>query len=261
MLSPLVTCRSQYTFLEGVHSVEEVVDFAVEKGVNALCLADRNGLYGAVEFYILCREAKIKPLIGTELVQNGRHVTLIARNQTGYEELSDLITRHHLGDLCIKRDLFPDSGNLLYLCGDPFMLARWTSRGRSVEKRGPLFVALTVSDRTSFRSMLNFLSRRTGLPRLPAVPVVKWNLFSDSDVPLYHIIRAIDLNCTVQTLPKEERFSQTETAHSSAAEFPKKIKPESIPYRPVVSGTDIAKMCNLELDLESYHLPEFRPPR
>ncbi|MEE9167006.1 MAG: PHP domain-containing protein [Candidatus Neomarinimicrobiota bacterium] len=241
---PLIICKSHYTFLKGIHSPSELVDFARKKGVKTLCLADKNGLYGAVEFYIRCREANIQPLIATELVQDKRHVTIVARNGKGYEELCRLVTQHHLENL--KIDAFPDSLNLLTLCRDPFLLQRWLLRRKGVE-RNNLFLALSLWDRESLRSLLNLLSRRSDLTRVPAVPVIEWNLLDPSDEPLRNVLRAIDLNCTVETLPEKERFVGV------------KINPEEISYEPMIPGDHIARLCRLELDLERYHLPRFIP--
>lgn len=240
----LIICKSYYTFLEGIHSPSELVDFAKKKGVKALCLADTNGLYGAVEFHIVCREAGIHPLIGSELVRDGREVTVIARNREGYEELCDLITRRHLEGLKIPDEVAPGSPNLLTLCRDPFLLQQWLSRRKPLAEN-TLFLTLTLGDRKSLRSVLNLLSRRPDLTRVPGVPVIQWNLLHPSDDSLHNVLRAIDLNCTVETLPEEERSVST------------KINREEIPYRPLVSGAEIAKLCHLEFDLERYHLPTF----
>jgi len=247
---PLITCISYYTFLEGIHSIPEIVNYGAKKNTGVLCLADKNGLYGAIEFYILCREANIVPLIGTELIQEGRHVTIIARNRKGYEELSELVTRYHLGNLRIHDDLSLDSPNLLYICCDHFLLQRWLLRNRS---RLPdnLFLALTITNRQSFRSILNLLSHRSDLPKLPAVPIVELNLLHASEKLRYKVLRAIHHNCTVDTLPEEERLRNTRRVEKIPSGF--------VPYEPVVSGTDIAKLCQLEFDLERYHLPKFSP--
>lgn len=261
MLNPLITCKSHYTFLEGVHSIADLVNFATGKGAGTLCLTDKNGLYGAVEFYLLCREADIHPLIGTELVQGERHITVVARNMKGYEELSEWVTRFHLGSLCIQDDLFPDSPNLLYLCCDNFLLQRWFAKTLTPSRTGPktgrsgltnnLFLALPLSNRRLFRSVLNLVSHRSELPRVPAVPIVQLNLLYPSDESLYKVLRAIHRNCTVDTLPGEEGSTWTVCADD--------IQPGSIPYEPIIPGAEIAKLCHLELNLQHYHLPKFTP--
>lgn len=254
---PLVICKSYYTFLEGVHSIPELVEFAVDHNVQALCLADRNGLYGAVEFYLRCREAEVEPLVGAELTQEKRCVTIIARNLEGYEELSEIITRRQLEEFHLKDDLPLNSPNLLTLCHDAFLLQRWLRNDPPLRRDGhsSLMLGLPLSDRDAFRKALNLMARRSDLPRIPVVPFVGLNLFGAQDVPLYKVLRAIDLGCTVETLPQEEA-SVWERGEPATAVL---RGSEAIPYEPVLEAADVAKLCHLRLDLKRYHLPKFVP--
>ena len=59
--------RSSYSFLEGVVPPEGLVQAAVQHGMPALALTDHNRLTGAIEFYDLCREAGIHPILGMEV--------------------------------------------------------------------------------------------------------------------------------------------------------------------------------------------------
>ncbi|MFQ6673987.1 MAG: PHP domain-containing protein [Fidelibacterota bacterium] len=256
--SPLIIWKSQYTFLEGVHSIPEVVEWGHRMGARALCLADKNGLYGAVDLYCACQEVGIQPLIGTQLVQGPRHVTIIARNQTGYEELSELITRRHLQDFHMEDDSYPESPNLLYICRDLFLLQQWL-RGEGPHNK--LFLGLVLSNRKFFRLVLNLISRRSDLPRVPAVPVVEVNVLTSSDWALYKVLSAIRLGCTVDTLPAEELSIREGTGAdlSFLKDLLTGVNPESIPYRPIISGDHVATLCRLEFDLERYRLPMFTP--
>lgn len=253
-ISPLVICKSHYTFLEGVHAVSDLVEFARERDINPLCLADRNGLYGAVEFVTACREAGIHPILGAELVQGPRQVILLARNQTGYEEVSEWVTRLHLDGIRIDKDLEVDSPNLLVLCRDPFLLQRWLKPGK-----GPVFPVLALTNRQACQTVLHLLSRRLDLTRVPAVPVVEVNLLYPDDISLYRMVNAIRLDCTVQTLPVEELSRWEEALDRLTTE----VDTDTISYEPLLSGTDIAKRCppagGLDLNLNRYHLPTFTP--
>ena len=241
----------------------------MEHDVKALCLADRDGLYGAVEFYLRCREAGVEPLVGAELTQEKRRVIIIARNREGYEELCEIITRRQLSErsfgkeFCLEDDLPLTSPDLLTLCDDAFLLQRWlrnasSSKDRSEKKRkghGSLMLGLPLSDRDAFRKVLNLMARRPDLPRIPAVPFVRLNLFGAQDVPLYKVLRAINLGCTVETLPQEEA-SIWEKNESAAAVL---HRSDTISYEPVLEAADVAKLCDLRIDLGCYHLPKFVP--
>lgn len=252
-MHPLFICKSHYTFLEGIHAVAELVEFARHKGIPSLCLADKNGLYGAVEFYAACREAGIHPIVGTELVQGPREVILLARNQTGYEEMSEWVTRLHLDGMQIPKDLDVNSPNLLVLCRDTFLLQRWLPQERS-----SVFPVLTLSNRQACQKVLNLMTRRPfrrGGARIPAVPVMEINLLSPDDRSLYRMVSAIRLDCTIQTLPVEDLPPWEEALER----FSTGVATKTIPYEPLLSPAEIARRCRLELDLNHYHLPEFTP--
>ena len=90
-------CHSHYSLLDGASAPEALVARAVELGLPALALTDHDGLYGAVAFWRAARERGIQPIIGAELtLAHGSHLTLLAENQTGYANLSRLISRGQL---------------------------------------------------------------------------------------------------------------------------------------------------------------------
>jgi len=59
--------HSHYSFLDGASTVEELVDAALEHGMDALALTDTNGLYGAVRFWNAAKERGLRPIFGCEL--------------------------------------------------------------------------------------------------------------------------------------------------------------------------------------------------
>ena len=70
---------------------------AADLNMSALALTDHNGLYGAIRFYKACLKANIKPIIGAEMtLENGNHLTLLAKSNEGYSNLCRLITRAQL---------------------------------------------------------------------------------------------------------------------------------------------------------------------
>ena len=78
----------------------------------ALALTDHGALYGAIDFYTLCRDAGIKPIVGVEtyVARNSRldrdprseghgkpwHLILLAKDFAGYQNLVALVTAAHL---------------------------------------------------------------------------------------------------------------------------------------------------------------------
>ena len=59
--------HTEYSLLDGLSGIPELVQRAKEMGMSALGMTDHGALYGAVGFYSACVEAGIKPVIGCEL--------------------------------------------------------------------------------------------------------------------------------------------------------------------------------------------------
>jgi DNA polymerase-3 subunit alpha len=103
--------HSQFSILNSTASIEDLVEKAKGGSLSALALTDEGNMYGAIEFYKACREAKIKPIIGCELhlapgsrldkkripgTPAGFPLILLAKNKQGYQNLCKLSSLAHL---------------------------------------------------------------------------------------------------------------------------------------------------------------------
>ena len=85
--------HSAYSFGDGAVSPEDLVERAAELGYTALGLTDTADLGGIVRFAVACRTHKVQPVVGAELIVNGRPLALLARTKQGYCNLASLVTR------------------------------------------------------------------------------------------------------------------------------------------------------------------------
>ena len=60
-------CHSNFSFLDGASTVEDLAEQAVQLGLTALALTDHNGLYGAVRFATAAQEVGLRPIVGMEV--------------------------------------------------------------------------------------------------------------------------------------------------------------------------------------------------
>ncbi len=93
--------HTDYSLLRASGTIPEYASRASELGMSALALSDYGNLFGAVRFYNECREAGIKPIIGSEfyLADGSRHereadrqgryarIVLLAKSMRGYKNL------------------------------------------------------------------------------------------------------------------------------------------------------------------------------
>lgn len=103
--------HSQYSILDASASIEAIAKKAKAYGMPAVALTDHGNLFGAIEFYKACKEAKIKPILGVEFyvapgsrkdkekkygVRTSYHLTLLAKDLQGYHNLCKLSSIGHL---------------------------------------------------------------------------------------------------------------------------------------------------------------------
>ena len=118
-------CHSNFTFLEGGSHPEELVEAAVELGLHALAITDRNGLYGAVRFARAAADAKLPAIVGAELsFSDGSRIVALAENERGYANLCEIISTGQLRGSKNEPQLHPEdldgrSEGLVVLCNEP----------------------------------------------------------------------------------------------------------------------------------------------
>lgn len=108
--------HSEYSLLDGLAKIPDLIHRAKELGMTSLGLTDHGVMYGAVKFYTTAVEAGIKPIIGVEAYLASRtrfdkepkvdkdylHQILLAKNQIGYKNLIKLTTLAHLDGFYYK---------------------------------------------------------------------------------------------------------------------------------------------------------------
>ncbi len=102
--------HSEFSLLDGLGRINELVDAAATHGFDSLAITDHGALYGAVAFYQAATAKNIKPIIGVETYVARRsmrdkegkadsqpyHLILLAKNWQGYLNLCRLITDAHV---------------------------------------------------------------------------------------------------------------------------------------------------------------------
>lgn len=111
-------CHSHYSLLDGAGDIGKLVQRTVDHGMNSLALTDHGNLHGALEFYRKAKDAGINPIIGYEayIAPGSRfdkggassskdasyHLTLLAKNRTGFKNLVKLASAASLEGFYFK---------------------------------------------------------------------------------------------------------------------------------------------------------------
>jgi error-prone DNA polymerase len=89
--------RSAFSFLEGASTPEELIAVCQERGLSAMALLDRDGVYGSARFHLAGVKAGIKAHIGAEVTaEGGWRYVLLVKTREGYQNLCRLITKMKL---------------------------------------------------------------------------------------------------------------------------------------------------------------------
>ncbi len=102
--------HTQYSLLDGLTKVPELVDYVKEQGMVAVAQTDHGTLSGNVDFYKAASAGGIKPILGMETYVAARtmhdkeagkdkvyyHLILLAMNEVGYKNLMQLSTAANL---------------------------------------------------------------------------------------------------------------------------------------------------------------------
>src|SRR5512139_790255 len=93
-----LNAASAFSFLRASSTPEALVERAVELGLTALALVDRDGVAGAPRFFKAARAAGVRPIVGAALsLEGGGALPLLVETQRGYRNLCRLVTRMKAG--------------------------------------------------------------------------------------------------------------------------------------------------------------------
>ena len=103
--------HTEFSLLDGANRIDELLDRAQELRMPAVAMTDHGNMFGAMKFYKAARERGINPILGCEAYVSpttrfdrskqgisaaAHHLTLLATNYEGYQNLARLISKAHL---------------------------------------------------------------------------------------------------------------------------------------------------------------------
>ncbi|MFP3596917.1 DNA polymerase III subunit alpha [Chryseobacterium sp. SIMBA_029] len=99
-----LNCHTYHSLRYGTISVELLVQSASELGLETLCLTDINTVTAIYEFYKLCKQASIKPVVGMEIRQDDEllYVTL-AKSAEGIAEINEMMTARNCENIALPK--------------------------------------------------------------------------------------------------------------------------------------------------------------
>jgi len=280
--------HSEYSLLDGANRVKDLAKHAASMGMEALALTDHGVMYGAIDHYEACLDAGIKPIIGCEAYvaprkhtdkdahldsqKNTNHLTLWAKNATGYKNLVKLTTRAHLDGFYYKprvdHDLIAQFSEGL-ICGSACLggeipklitnqkLNEATERAEKYrEIFGPenFFLELMDHDLTGQDEVNQRIIDIHHKTKIPLIATNDAHYLRREDEHMHKVLVCIGTNTT---LDKAALHYGPNFYLKSPDEMWDKFKhvPEAIE-----NTMRIADMVDLKLDLKTTHFPHFDVP-
>ena len=280
--------HSDFSLLDGLAKVEDLVGAAADLGMPALALTDHGVMFGALHFYHAAKKAGIKPIVGCEIYIAPRgmtqkepkrdaqssHLVLLAENQIGYRNLMQIVTAAQIEGFYYKprvdhEFLAAHSDGLIALssCGSG-EIPRLLQNGRTqrAQKRaawyrdvfGPksFFLELQEHDIPEMgpvNKALVEMSRETGIP---LVATNDAHYVRRGQAYAHEVLLCIQTGKTMND-PSRMRMNNDSyylrTGEEMAALFP------NLPQA-LRNTMAIAERCEVDLDPKGFHLPEIDLP-
>lgn len=236
-----LNCHSYFSLRYGTLAEEQLLELAKTNGVTSLALTDINNTSACLNFIRKAQEASIKPIVGIDF-RNGMEqcYVALARNNDGFLELNNFLSQH----LHEKKSFLaeaPAFKNVFVIY--PFETAV-TLRKTDLLPHEYIGVSLRNISRLPFSLYKNKLEKLVILQ-----PV---SFTCKRDFNLHRLLRAIDNNCLLSKLPKEEEGDPWEMMVDL-----EKLKNTFAEYPQIIENTKyLAESCSIHFDFSKNRQPQ-----
>lgn len=280
--------HTEYSLLDGACRIGRLLDRAVEMGQKAVAITDHGVMYGAVDFYKEAKKRGIKPIIGCEvyvakrtrfdkvheLDSENRHLVLLCKNNTGYRNLTEMVSRSWIEGFYSKPrvdfellEQYSEGLIALSAClageipralsANDYMGAKEAAlRYQHIFGPGNFYIELqdhNLPEQKRILPALVSLSRETGIP---LVATNDCHYINQEDSQMHKILLCIQTNHTIQDENTLE-FGSEEFYYKSEEEM-RALFPQ---YPKAIDNTVvIADQCEVEFEFGHTRLPRFDTP-
>lgn len=278
--------HTEYSLLDGACRIEELVNKAKELNMTSLAITDHGAMYGVVEFFKQAKRAGIKPILGFEAYvsprkltdkdpqkdKNQYHLVLLAENYEGWKNIirlcsigfvdgyyykpridHDTLKHHSNGIIALSACLAGEVQS--HLLDNNYDEALKTALiYKDIFGENNFFLEMQdhgIKEQQNVNKALVEMSQETGI-KLVATNDVHY--INKEDAYFHDVLLCIQMQ---NTIIDEDRmkFPSDEFYLKSYEEMA-----EIFPEEALENTAEIAERCNVELDFNTVHLPEFKIP-
>ncbi|MBR9885498.1 MAG: DNA polymerase III subunit alpha, partial [Oceanospirillales bacterium] len=275
--------HTEYSLFDGLVRIKELVKAAAADGMPAVGMTDQTNLFALVKFYKAALGAGIKPVCGVDLwVQNELdpegepfRLTLLVRTGKGYRNLMELVSRAYAEGqgidperALVKREWIKEkaeglialSGARLGEVGRALLAENGEAAAIAREWMGvfpdSFYLEIQRTGRTGDEALLHAsveLAREIGCPLVATNEVM---FIKADDFEAHEARTCINMSRTLEDPTRPRNYSDQQYFRSQAemAELFSDI-PSAL-----ANTVEIARRCNIEIELGTYYLPRFPIP-
>ena len=192
--------HSEFSLLAGVPPIPALVSHAKRLGYQSLALTDTNRMSGLILFYEECIQQGIKPILGVDLQETSDpayHVTLLARNDEGYGDLCELITRQQMQGAGFSfKEHFQKPWPNLFLLSTSLKALKLLCKCPNRDRLYGSLIRHSPEGRMNSREVEAFCNQEG----ISLVAVGDSWFLEKKEHEIHRILRAIDLNSTLSRL-------------------------------------------------------------
>ena len=274
--------HSEFSVVDSLVRIDDAVQAAAADGQGALALTDLVNLFGAVRFYAAARARGIKPIIGcdafvtNEIDRDSPHrLLLLVQDRTGYRNLCELLSRAWLqnrhrdrGELKLQWLREGGSDGLIALSGaaqgevGSLLASGQAGAARAAAQRladhfpGRFYLELQRAARDGDDALCRTTLALACELELPVVATHPVQFVASADFRAHEARVCIAEGYTLADSRRPRRFTREQYFRSQAqmvelfADVPAAL----------ANSIEIARRCNLTLELGRARLPEFPIP-
>ncbi len=280
--------HTDYSLLDGACRIDRLMEQATNLGMKSLAITDHGNLFGLIDFYQSANKFGIKPLLGCEvyLVTGSRlehpernlhqyyHMGLLARNYTGYQNLTKLVSDAHINGFYYKprtdmEQLAAHAEGLIGFTGclrgvvpqallaDRYEEAReWVGRFIDIFGRENYIVEIQDHQIPEQKKIIPSLLKLAEEFSLTVVCTNDVHYVKQSDSTPHDVLLCIQTGSKVED-EKRMRFSNEFFYLKSGEEMAQLFneRPDSLK-----STLAVAEMCDVKLPFGENHYPVFNMP-
>lgn len=279
--------HTEYSLLDGSARIKDLIRQTKNLGMHSIAITDHGSMFGVIQFYKEAKRNGINPILGSEVYISTRkytdkepkdkkqyHLVLLAENNEGYKNIMKIVSESYINGFYYKprvdhsvlkkysRGVIALSACLggqiqQYIMDNNYKAAKDTAiELNEIFGQNNFFLEIQDHGIPEQTKVNRELLKLSGELNIPLVATNDVHYLKKDDAIVHDILLCIQTGKTVDDQDRM-RFPSGEFYLKS----PKEMKELFKNYEEAIKNTcKIAKRCEVSIDFDTLHLPEYKIP-